>query len=83
MTDEPPRSRSARKAAEEALVRVVHHYGATPEFVLLGGSCPRFCVQVWRLSTPELLTSTFRSTSKSLPAQQCEEAGTGALATRS
>jgi len=40
MTDEPPRSRSARKAAEEALVRVVHHYGATPEFVLLGGLVP-------------------------------------------
>lgn len=37
---EPVRSRSARKAAEEALVRVVHHYGRTPEFVLLGGLVP-------------------------------------------
>jgi hypothetical protein len=34
------RSRSARKAAEEALVRVVHHYGETPEFVLIGGLVP-------------------------------------------
>lgn len=40
MRPEPPRSRSARKAAEEALVRVVHHYGGTPEFVLLGGLVP-------------------------------------------
>jgi hypothetical protein len=40
MSPEPVRSRSARKAAEEALVRVVHHYGATPEFVLLGGLVP-------------------------------------------
>lgn len=39
MTDEAPRSR-ARQAAEQALVRVVHHYGATPEFVLLGGLVP-------------------------------------------
>lgn len=38
--DEPPRSRAARRAAEDALVRVVHHYGATPEFVLLGGLVP-------------------------------------------
>jgi len=37
---EPPRSRAARRAAEDALVRVVHHYGATPEFVLLGGLVP-------------------------------------------
>jgi hypothetical protein len=34
------RSRAARHAAEAALVRVVHHYGATPEFVLLGGLVP-------------------------------------------
>ena len=27
-------------AAERALVRVVHHYGATPEFVVLGGLVP-------------------------------------------
>ena len=38
--DEPPRSRAARRAAESALVRVVHHYGTTPEFVLLGGLVP-------------------------------------------
>lgn len=31
------RSRAARAAAERALVRVVHHYGARPEFVVLGG----------------------------------------------
>lgn len=37
---ELPRSRPARKAAEEALVRVVHHYGETPEFVVLGGLVP-------------------------------------------
>jgi hypothetical protein len=40
MATESPRSRPARKAAEEALVRVVHHYGETPEFVVLGGLVP-------------------------------------------
>lgn len=34
------RSRAARAAAERALIRVVHHYGARPEFVLLGGLVP-------------------------------------------
>lgn len=38
--DEPPRSRSARAAAERALIRVVHHYGSRPEFVVLGGLVP-------------------------------------------
>ena len=37
MPEEQPRSRAARAAAERALVRVVHHYGSTPEFVLIGG----------------------------------------------
>src|SRR5688572_9136161 len=37
---EPPRSRAARAAAEAALVRVVHHYGSRPEFVVLGGLVP-------------------------------------------
>jgi hypothetical protein len=40
MPDEPPRSRAARHAAERALVRVVHHYGSRPEFVVLGGLVP-------------------------------------------
>jgi len=40
MSDGVPRSRQARLAAEQALVRVVHHYGATPEFVVLGGLVP-------------------------------------------
>ena len=40
VANEPTRSRPARKAAEEALVRVVHHYGRTPEFVVLGGLVP-------------------------------------------
>lgn len=40
MTEEPERSRRARAAAEAALVRVVHHYGARPEFVVLGGLVP-------------------------------------------
>ena len=40
MADEPNRSRRAREAAEAALVRVVHHYGALPEFVVLGGLVP-------------------------------------------
>lgn len=40
MTDEAPRSRIARLAAEAALVRVVHHYGERPEFVVLGGLVP-------------------------------------------
>lgn len=38
--DEPVRTRAARAAAERALVRVVHHYGGRPEFVLLGGLVP-------------------------------------------
>ena len=40
MVDEPERSETARRAAELALVRVVHHYGGRPEFVLLGGLVP-------------------------------------------
>lgn len=40
MADEPSRSRDARSAAEQALVRVVHHYGSRPEFVVLGGLVP-------------------------------------------
>jgi hypothetical protein len=40
VTDEPPRTRRARAAAERALVRVVHHYGETPAFVLIGGLVP-------------------------------------------
>lgn len=41
MDDEPLRSQAARAAAELALVRVVHHYGARPEFVVLGGLVPQ------------------------------------------
>lgn len=37
---EAPRSRQARAMAEAALVRLVTAYGATPEFVLLGGLVP-------------------------------------------
>ena len=40
MPEESNRTRVARAAAEAALVRVVHHYGQTPEFVLLGGLVP-------------------------------------------
>ena len=40
MADEQPRSRQARAAAERALIRIVHHYGAKPEFVVLGGLVP-------------------------------------------
>nr|WP_313774956.1 hypothetical protein [Mycobacterium sp.] len=41
MNDEDfQRSAAARAAAELALVRVVHHYGGRPEFVLLGGLVP-------------------------------------------
>lgn len=40
MADEQPRSRQARAAAELALIRIVHHYGAKPEFVVLGGLVP-------------------------------------------
>lgn len=42
MPDDAPRSRAARVAAETALVRVAHHYGARPEFVVLGGLVPEF-----------------------------------------
>ncbi len=37
---DPLRSRVARDAAEAALVRIVHHYGERPEFVVLGGLVP-------------------------------------------
>ena len=41
MADEDPaRSRTARTAAELALVRVADFYGGRPEFVLLGGLVP-------------------------------------------
>lgn len=40
MDDEEIRTRSARAAAERALVRIAHHYGAEPEFVVLGGLVP-------------------------------------------
>jgi hypothetical protein len=44
--NEAPRSLAARKSAELALVRVVHHYGGRPEFVLLGGLVPSIlCAQ--------------------------------------
>lgn len=42
MPDEAPRSSASRAAAEAALVRVVHHYGSRPEFVLLGGLMPEY-----------------------------------------
>src|SRR3954453_16602713 len=50
MEDEPERSRLARAAAEAALVRVVHHYGSRPEFVVLGGLVPELlCAgSAWR-----------------------------------
>lgn len=40
MSEEDSRTRQARLAAEQGLVRVAHHYGATPEFVVLGGLVP-------------------------------------------
>ena len=40
MPEETERSRAARRAAERALVRVVHHYGGRSEFVVLGGLVP-------------------------------------------
>ena len=40
MEEVPDRSRIARQLAESALIRVVHHYGARPEFVVLGGLVP-------------------------------------------
>jgi len=44
------RSRAARLASERALVRVVHHYGSRPEFVVLGGLVPELlCAgSAWR-----------------------------------
>ena len=36
------RSRPARAAAERALVRIIHHYGKRPEFVVLGGLVPEW-----------------------------------------
>jgi len=39
---DPERSRAGRAAAELALVRVVHHYGSRPQFVVLGGLVPEW-----------------------------------------
>ncbi len=43
---DPERSSEARAAAELALLRVVGPYGATPEFVLLGGLVPQLLCSV-------------------------------------
>ncbi|MYG89813.1 MAG: hypothetical protein F4190_14990 [Acidimicrobiales bacterium] len=40
MSVEEARGRSARRAAEQALIRVVENYGECPEFVVLGGLVP-------------------------------------------
>lgn len=40
MDPDQSRTQQARTAAERALVRVVHHYGTRPEFVLIGGLVP-------------------------------------------
>lgn len=40
MENEEFRSRSARAAAERALVHIAHHYGGESEFVVLGGLVP-------------------------------------------
>ena len=40
MSPDADRTRKARAAAERALVRVAHHYGGRPPFVLLGGLVP-------------------------------------------
>lgn len=53
--DETPRSRLARIAAETALVRVVHHYGKRPEFVVLGGLVPELLCAASPLQMLELL----------------------------
>jgi inosine-uridine nucleoside N-ribohydrolase len=47
-----PTPRAAREAAEQALIRVVHHCGARPEFVVLGDQRAR--VAPWRQGTPPL-----------------------------
>ena len=46
MSNETERTQAAREAAEAALVRVVHHYGGTPEFVVLGGLVPALLCSV-------------------------------------
>ena len=41
MPDEPLRIEGCQaRRAEQALVRVIHHHGAKPEFVVLGGLVP-------------------------------------------
>ena len=60
MSDELPRSRAARAAAERALIRVVHHYGGRPEFVLLGGLVPDLLCSRPGWCTPEPPTSMCR-----------------------
>ncbi len=49
MPNEAARSRATRAAAERALVRVVHHYGSRPEFVVLGGLVPDWLCSGTRL----------------------------------
>jgi hypothetical protein len=47
---EPERSRQARAAAEAALIRVVHHYGGRPEFVVIGGLVPELLCSESRMA---------------------------------
>ena len=58
MSPEAERSRQARRAAERALVRVIHHYGATPEFVLLA---------IWKILSQRALRGRSLSPSGSDP----------------
>lgn len=43
----------ARRAAEAALVRVIHHYGTRPEFVVLGGLVPESLCSSSHLLEPD------------------------------
>ena len=47
MADDPPRTRAARATGERAPIRIVHHYGARPEFVVLGGLAPELSTEVF------------------------------------
>lgn len=69
MGDDSPRSREARAAAERALVRVVHHYGSRPEFVVLGGLVPELLCSGSDFTTRGQRTSMCRSISRSLAAR--------------
>ena len=81
MPDETARMRAARAAAEQGLVRVVHHYGSRPEFVLLGGLIPELLCSASRYQHAGT-TDIDVQVDLEMPSGQSGTGGTGATQAR-